>query len=106
MRVFALLFAFAFSAVNAQTFPSKIVRLVSGVTPGSASDTMARVVAEKMTALLASGRRAQASHMFETSLRLVSFGAAVLAFVCVLLSGEITEVIFSSRYAASAPAGA
>src|SRR5436853_1306735 len=52
MRVFALLFAFAFSAVNAQTFPSKTVRLVSGVTPGSASDTMARILAEKMTVAL------------------------------------------------------
>ena len=49
MRVFALLFAFAFSAVNAQTFPSKTVRFISGVTPGSASDTMARILAEKMT---------------------------------------------------------
>src|SRR5882762_755397 len=52
VRVFALLFAFAFSAVNAQTFPSKTMRLVSGVTPGSAPDTMARVVAEKMSASL------------------------------------------------------
>jgi len=52
VRVFALLFAFAFSAVNAQTFPSKTVRLVSGVTPGSASDTMARILAEKMTVTL------------------------------------------------------
>jgi tripartite-type tricarboxylate transporter receptor subunit TctC len=32
----------------AQGFPSKTVRLVSGVTPGSASDTMARIVAEKL----------------------------------------------------------
>ena len=52
MRVFAWLLAFAFSAVNAQTFPSKTVRLVSGVTPGSASDTMARVVAERLAASL------------------------------------------------------
>ena len=52
MRAFALLLAVAFSAVNAQTFPSKTMRLVSGVTPGSASDTMARVVAEKMSASL------------------------------------------------------
>ena len=36
----------------AQSFPSKTVRLVSGVTPGSASDTMARIVAEKMQASL------------------------------------------------------
>jgi O-antigen/teichoic acid export membrane protein len=58
----------------------------------------------KMTALLASGRHAQASRMFETSLRMVSFGAATLALACVLLSTEITDLIFSSRYAASAPA--
>src|SRR2546428_4205638 len=50
MRVFALLFAFAFSAVNAQTFPSKTVRFVSGVTPGAASDTMARILADKLQA--------------------------------------------------------
>ncbi len=36
----------------AQGFPSKTVRLVSGVTPGSASDTMARVIAEKLQASL------------------------------------------------------
>jgi tripartite-type tricarboxylate transporter receptor subunit TctC len=38
--------------VFAQTFPSKTIRLVSGVTPGSASDTMARVVSEKMATSL------------------------------------------------------
>jgi O-antigen/teichoic acid export membrane protein len=58
----------------------------------------------KMTALLATSRHAQASKMFETSLRMVSFGTAVLALACVLMSTEITEIIFSSRYAASAPA--
>src|SRR5882762_6881717 len=40
------------SIAAAQTFPSKTVRLISGVTPGSASDTMARNVAEKLTASL------------------------------------------------------
>jgi tripartite-type tricarboxylate transporter receptor subunit TctC len=39
-------------AALAQSFPSKTVRLISGVTPGSASDTMARIVAEKMTTTL------------------------------------------------------
>src|ERR671927_2004778 len=40
--------------VCAQTFPSpgKAIRLVSGVTPGSASDTMARLIAEKMSPAL------------------------------------------------------
>lgn len=33
-----------------QGFPSHTVRLISGVTPGSASDTMARILAEKMQA--------------------------------------------------------
>jgi tripartite-type tricarboxylate transporter receptor subunit TctC len=36
----------------AQGFPSRTVRLVSGVTPGSASDTMARIIAEKLQASL------------------------------------------------------
>jgi tripartite-type tricarboxylate transporter receptor subunit TctC len=38
--------------VTAQGFPSKTVRLVSGVSPGSASDTMARILAEKLSASL------------------------------------------------------
>jgi tripartite-type tricarboxylate transporter receptor subunit TctC len=36
----------------AQGFPSKTVRLISGVTPGSVTDTMARVLAEKLPASL------------------------------------------------------
>jgi tripartite-type tricarboxylate transporter receptor subunit TctC len=36
----------------AQGFPSKTIRLVSGVSPGSASDTMARILAEKLSASL------------------------------------------------------
>src|SRR5258705_1109053 len=36
----------------AQGFPSRTIRLVSGVTPGSASDTTARIVAEKLQASL------------------------------------------------------
>src|SRR5687768_8423946 len=37
------------SLAAAQSFPSKTVRFVSGVTPGSASDTMARLLAEKLS---------------------------------------------------------
>ena len=36
------------AAVSAQQFPTKRVSFVSGVTPGSASDTMARIIAEKL----------------------------------------------------------
>jgi tripartite-type tricarboxylate transporter receptor subunit TctC len=39
--------AFAAAAL-AQQFPTKRVAFVSGVTPGSASDTMARIIAEKL----------------------------------------------------------
>jgi tripartite-type tricarboxylate transporter receptor subunit TctC len=38
--------------VGAQGFPGRTIRLVSGVTPGSASDTMARVLSEKMSSNL------------------------------------------------------
>ena len=40
------------SLAAAQSFPSKTVRFVSGVTPGSASDTMARILAEKLSVTL------------------------------------------------------
>ena len=51
MRYLTTLFALVFcSAVHAQQFPTKTVRFVSGVTPGSASDTMARILAEKLQA--------------------------------------------------------
>jgi tripartite-type tricarboxylate transporter receptor subunit TctC len=34
----------------AQTYPARTIHLISGVTPGSASDTTARIIAEKMQA--------------------------------------------------------
>jgi len=53
MRKTAGILLFAFSAaVAAQTFPTRTVRFVSGVTPGSASDTMARILAEKLAPIL------------------------------------------------------
>ena len=49
MRLLATVLALALAAsVQAQQFPSKRVAFVSGVTPGSASDTMARILAEKL----------------------------------------------------------
>ena len=39
-------------AVFAQAYPTKTVRFVSGVTPGSASDTMARILAERLSPAL------------------------------------------------------
>jgi tripartite-type tricarboxylate transporter receptor subunit TctC len=46
-----LLFAAAIAFAQAP-FPSKTVHLVSGVSPGSASDTMARIIADKLAASL------------------------------------------------------
>jgi tripartite-type tricarboxylate transporter receptor subunit TctC len=48
----ALLSLLVSGPVAAQGFPTKTIRLVSGVSPGSASDTMARVLAEKLSASL------------------------------------------------------
>ena len=53
MRLIAAVFAALFSVVAAaQSFPTRTVRFVSGVTPGSASDTMARILAEKLSTTL------------------------------------------------------
>ena len=53
MRFATAVLALALSlGAQAQTFPSKTVRFISGVTPGAASDTMARILAEKMTQTL------------------------------------------------------
>jgi tripartite-type tricarboxylate transporter receptor subunit TctC len=38
--------------VHAQGYPTRTVRFISGVTPGAASDTMARILAEKLSASL------------------------------------------------------
>jgi len=40
------------AAAAAQGYPTKTVRFVSGVTPGAASDTMARILAEKLSPIL------------------------------------------------------
>ena len=49
MRFFAFLLGIVVSGlVGAQQFPAKTVRFVSGVSPGSASDTMARILADKL----------------------------------------------------------
>jgi len=53
MKLLLTAIALAFTAAaQAQTFPTKTVRFISGVTPGAASDTMARILAEKLPATL------------------------------------------------------
>ncbi len=50
-KMVAVLALAAFAATaTAQQFPTRTVKFVSGVTPGSASDTMARILAEKLQA--------------------------------------------------------
>ena len=48
-RLALLTFLLSASIAAAQTYPTKTVRFISGVTPGSASDTMARILAEKLS---------------------------------------------------------
>ncbi len=53
MRFALAVLALALSlGAQAQQFPTKRVTFISGVTPGAASDTMARILAEKMTQAL------------------------------------------------------
>ena len=53
MKFLSLLCALLLSgAAAAQGYPTKTVRFVSGVTPGAASDTMARMLAEKLSTIL------------------------------------------------------
>jgi tripartite-type tricarboxylate transporter receptor subunit TctC len=53
MKALLTILALALSAAaQAQTYPTKTVRFISGVTPGAASDTMARILAEKLPATL------------------------------------------------------
>jgi tripartite-type tricarboxylate transporter receptor subunit TctC len=51
-KLIGLLLLMFSGALLAQTYPTKTVRFVSGVTPGAASDTMARILAEKLSAVL------------------------------------------------------
>jgi tripartite-type tricarboxylate transporter receptor subunit TctC len=52
LAVFPTLLLAAAIALAQAPFPSKTIRLVSGVSPGSASDTMARIIADKLAASL------------------------------------------------------
>jgi tripartite-type tricarboxylate transporter receptor subunit TctC len=50
MKLMLAIAALAVSmAAQAQSYPTKTVRFISGVTPGSASDTMARILAEELS---------------------------------------------------------
>ena len=48
----SILMASVISLAHAQSYPTKTVRFVSGVTPGAASDTMARLLAERLSPIL------------------------------------------------------
>src|SRR4029079_7569767 len=53
MKKLAVLLLVLLSATAAaQNYPTRTVRFVSGVTPGAASDTMARILAEKLSPIL------------------------------------------------------
>ncbi len=56
-----------------------------------------------MSALLSEGNRRRAAAVLDRSLRLVSFATALAALGALLFSREIVVLLFSSRYADSAP---
>ena len=51
-RLIGMLLVLFSAAAAALGYPTKTVRFVSGVTPGAASDTMARILAEKLSPIL------------------------------------------------------
>lgn len=54
-----------------------------------------------MAALLAEGKRRQAGRLLDHSLRLFSFGAALVALIAVLFSRQVVTLLFSDKYATS-----
>lgn len=56
-----------------------------------------------VTELLAEGRRSRAHWLLDHSLRLISFGMALVALTSVVFSRQIVTLLFSAKYAASSP---
>jgi len=56
-----------------------------------------------VTELLAEGRKNRAQWLLDHSLRLLSFGLALVALIAVLFSRQIITLLFSDRYASSSP---
>jgi O-antigen/teichoic acid export membrane protein len=79
----------------AATIPSALLRL---------AQSYLSVFFPTMAALLAEGKRKQASWMLDHSLRLCSFAGALAALVAVVFSREIITLLFSEKYAASSMA--
>src|SRR3954468_3980863 len=92
MRRFSLFLSLLFLSgiAFAQTFPSKTVRLISGVSPGSASDTMARVLSEKMAASL--------GHPVIVENRLGAGGAVAAKYVATSEADGHLVMIYTSAF--------
>jgi tripartite-type tricarboxylate transporter receptor subunit TctC len=89
-KLFVLAFAFLSAAAAAQTFPSKTVRLISGVSPGAASDTMARVLSDKLAASL--------GHAVIVENRLGAGGAVAAKYVSTAEADGHLIMIYTSAY--------
>ncbi len=79
----------------AATIPSALIRL---------AQSYVAVFFPTMAALLAEGKRRQATWMLDHSLRLCSFAGALAALGAVVLGKEIITLLFSEEYAASSMA--
>src|SRR5262245_18863521 len=92
-KYLALVFALICGNAIAQTFPSKTVRLISGVSPGAASDTMARVLTDKLAASL--------GHPVIVENRLGAGGAVAAKFVSTAESDGHLIMIYTSAFSIS-----
>ena len=76
----------------ATTLPGALTRL---------AESYVAVFFPTVTALLAEGKRRQATWMLDHSLRLCSFAGGLAAIVAVVFSREIITLLFSEKYSAS-----
>lgn len=67
------------------------------------SDSFFRVYFPTMSSLLSAGHHDSAEAMLRRSLRLIAFAGSVAAIVAVVFSREIVTLLFSAKYASSAP---
>jgi O-antigen/teichoic acid export membrane protein len=80
---------------TAATIPSALIRL---------AESYVTVFFPTVAAMLAEGKRKEATRMLDRSLRLCSFAGALIALGAVVFSQEVVNLVFSEQYAASSGA--
>src|SRR5262249_24952189 len=65
------------------------------------AESYVQVFFPTMSSLLGRGKQSEAGQLFSRSLRLISFGTALIALIAVLFNREIMVLLFEQKYAAS-----